>query len=397
MPSPMIRTALVLGLLSAVSPFAIDMYLPAMPMIEDDLGTTVAGTQATITAYFLSFGLAQLVYGPLADRFGRKLPIFIGLGIFMTGTVLCALAPDVRLLIAARFVQGLGGAALMVVPRAIIRDLYSGPQATRLMAMIMLVISVSPMLAPLAGSGVIAFGGWRAVFWVILAASMISLALLAFAQAETLDPANRAPIRPASLLSGIRTLITDPTFMGLTMVGGLGISSFFVFLTSAPFVYTGEFGLSPTEFSVAFAVNALGFFSASQVAGPLGEKFGMIRVIHWGATGFAFFGCLLLAIAIAGGASLFVVIGLLFLANACLGVVIPSTMVMALDPHPAIAGLASSLGGTLQMVAGALAVTLAGPFFDGSVVPMVAAIAACAVSAAAIARLVATPPSTHPA
>jgi DHA1 family bicyclomycin/chloramphenicol resistance-like MFS transporter len=381
------RTALVLGLLSAVSPFAIDMYLPAMPAIEAELGAGVSGTQATITAYFLSFGLAQLIYGPLADRFGRKPPIYAGLGIFLFGTILCALAPDIRWLIAARFVQGLGGAALMVVPRAIIRDLHTGPEATKLMAMIMLVISVSPMLAPLVGSGVIAVGGWRAVFWLIAAASLVSFALLTFAQPETLAPGNRAPIEPAALLRGARTLMTDPTFMGLTLVGGLGISSFFVFLTSAPFVYTGTFGLSPTGFSVAFALNAIGFFAASQMAGPLGARIGMQPVVLWGTAGFAGFTALLFAVTLAGGASLPVVVGLLFLANACLGLVIPSTMVMALDPHPAIAGLASSLGGTLQMVIGALAVTLASPFFDGSVVPMVVAIMLCALAAFAIAGL----------
>lgn len=391
MTSPMIRTALVLGLLSAVSPFAIDMYLPAMPAIEEGLGTSIAGTQATITAYFLSFGLAQLIYGPLADRFGRKPPIFAGLGIFLLGTILCAVAPDIRWLVAARFVQGMGGAALMVVPRAIIRDLYTGPEGTRLMAMIMLVISVSPMLAPLVGSGVIALGGWRAVFWVIAVATLMSLALLTFAQPETLAPENRAPIRMASLASGARRLLSDPIFMGLTLVGGLGISSFFVFLTSAPFVYTEEFGLSPTGFSIAFAVNAIGFFAASQAAGPLGERFGMPRVILWGAVGFAVFGSLLTLVAAAGGATLVSVAGLLFLAYAFLGVVIPSTMVMALDPHPDIAGLASSLGGTLQMVAGAVAVTLAGPFFDGTALPMVAAIALCGIGAALIAGLVIAP------
>jgi DHA1 family bicyclomycin/chloramphenicol resistance-like MFS transporter len=388
---PSIRTALVLGLLSAVSPFAIDMYLPAMPAIEADLGAGVSGTQATITAYFLSFGLAQLVYGPLADRYGRKPPIYAGLGIFLIGTIFCALAPDIRWLIAARFVQGLGGAALMVVPRAIIRDLHTGPEATKLMAMIMLVISVSPMLAPLAGSGVIALAGWRGVFWVIAAASLLSLALLAFAQHETLAPENRAPVAPRALLRGAGTLLTDPVFMGLTLVGGLGISSFFVFLTSAPFVYTGTFGLSPTGFSIAFALNAVGFFAASQAAGPLGARIGMPAVVLRGTVGFAGFALLLALLALAGFAALPVVVGVLFLANACLGLVIPSTMVMALDPHPTIAGLASSLGGTLQMVIGALAVTLASPFFDGSVLPMVAAIALCGLASLTVAWLSARP------
>ncbi len=385
---PMIRTALVLGLLSAVSPFAIDMYLPAMPAIEAELGGGVSGTQATITAYFLSFGLAQLVYGPLADRFGRKPPIFAGLGIFLVGTVLCAVAPDIRFLVGARFLQGLGGAALMVVPRAIIRDLHTGPEATKLMAMIMLVISVSPMLAPLAGSGVIALSGWRGVFWVIAAASLASLALLTFAQPETLRPENRAAFEPRTLLRNAGVLLRDPVFMGLTFVGGLGISSFFVFLTSAPFVYTGTYGLSPTGFSIAFAMNAIGFFAASQAAGPLGERLGMETVVFWATAGFAAVASALVVVVLAGGGSLPVVVGMLFLANAFLGLVIPSTMVMALDPHPEIAGLASSLGGTLQMVAGAVAVTLASPFFDGTVLPMVVAIALCGISAFAVALLV---------
>ncbi len=279
----------------------------------------------------------------------------------------------------------------MVVPRAIIRDLHTGPEATRLMALIMLVISVSPMLAPLAGSGVIALGGWRAVFWVIAGASIISLLLLTFAQPETLKPENQAPIQPASLLKSAGILFRDPVFMGLTFVGGLGIASFFVFLTSAPFVYTGQFGLSPTGFALAFAVNAVGFFAASQAAGPLGERFGMNPVVFWGTAGFATFAVLLTLVVLSGGATLYVVVGMLFLANGFLGLVIPSTMVMALDPHPDIAGLASSLGGTLQMVAGAAAVTLASPFFDGSALPMVMAIALCGVSALVIAAALVKP------
>jgi len=383
--SPMLRTALVLGLMSAVSPFAIDMFLPALPAMGRELNSPVAGTQATITAYFLSFGLAQLVYGPLSDRYGRKPPIYAGLAIFLAGSVGSALAPGIGWLIAARLVQGAGGAALMVIPRAVIRDLHIGHAATRMMAMIMLVISVSPMLAPLAGSGVIAVAGWRGVFWVIAAASVASLALAVFGLRETLAPEARRPVHPRALAANIAHLFGDPVFMGLTFVGGLGMSSFFVFLTSAPFVYTGAFGLTPTGFSLAFAANAIGFFSASQVAGPLGLRIGMPALVLRGTLGFAGFTSLLALIALTGWASFPLVVALLFLANACLGLVIPSTMVMALDGHGGIAGMASSLGGTLQMLAGAAAVALATPFFDGSVVPMAAAIALCGLGALAIA------------
>ncbi len=381
----MFRAALILGLLSAVGPFAIDMYLPAMPAIAEGLNADVTSVQLTLTAYFVAFGVAQLFYGPWADQAGRKTPLYLGLGIFILGSVGSALAGSIGELIAFRAIQGLGGAVLMVVPRAIIRDMHTGTQATKLMAMVMLVISVSPMLAPLAGSGLIAFGDWRLIFWVLCVAAMASLLLTATVLPETLAPENRVPVNLANLWRGTKVLFRDPVFMGLTFIGGFGFASFMVFIASASFVYTGQFGLSPTGFSVAFAINAIGFFAASQAAGPLGEKFGILPVMRLAVIGFATFSVLLLVILLAGFVSLPIVIAGLFFANACLGLVIPTTMVMALDPHGAIAGLASSLGGTLQMVTGGAMVVLAGLFFDGTAVPMVAAIVLCALFALVLA------------
>ena len=380
------RTAAILGLLSAVGPFAIDMYLPALPALEADFGATVARTQTTLTAYFLAFGLAQLFYGPIADQVGRKPPLYVGLVIFALGSIGCALAPSINWLIAFRFLQGLGGAAVMVIPRAVIRDMHTGSAATRLMAMIMLVISVSPMLAPLAGSGLIAIWDWRSIFIVLCVVAIFSLALTAFGQPETLAPADRVRVNTANLLRGTKTLLRDPQFMGLTFIGGFGMASFFVFIASASFVYTGQFGLSPTGFSLAFAINALGFFAASQFAAMLGERFGETRLVRNAVFGFAFFALLLLGLTYAGLGTLPVIVICLILANACLGFVIPTTMVMALDKHGDIAGLASSLGGTLQMLTGGVMITLAGPFFDGTALPMVATIAVCAVVAALLTR-----------
>ncbi|MFQ6547830.1 multidrug effflux MFS transporter [Aestuariibius sp. 2305UL40-4] len=377
----MTRSALILGLLAAVGPFAIDMYLPALPQIGAALGTDVAAMQATLTSYFLAFGLAQLVYGPWADQAGRKVPLYFGLGLFLVGTVACALAPSVGWLIVARFVQGLGGAAVMVIPRAIIRDLHTGTQATKLMALVMLVISVSPMLAPLAGSGLMALGGWRTIFAVLAIAALVSLAITAFVLPETLEDKDRVTVNARSLWKSAGVLVRDPVFMGLTFIGGFGMASFFVFIASAAFVYTDTFGLTPTGFSIAFAINAAGFFAASQTAAPLGERIGLARVVRIGVVGFAVFTAFLCALALAGAASLAVVVGVLFCANACLGLVIPTTMVMALDDHGEIAGLASSLGGTLQMVAGGVAIMAAAPFFDGTVTPMAVAIAGCGAAA----------------
>lgn len=388
MSSSLLRPALVLGLLSCVGPFAIDMYLPAMPDIGAGLGTSVAAMQGTITAYFLAFGVAQLFYGPWADQAGRKPPLYAGLVIFLLGTLICALAPSIGWLTAGRFVQGLGGAAVMVVPRAIIRDMATGHQATRLMAAIMLVISVSPMLAPLAGAGVMAIADWRWIFGVLAIAAGLSLLMIRFVLIETLPETQRQRFDLADSLRGAKRLLTDRSFMALTFLGGFAMASFFVFIASGPFVYTQAFGLTPTGFSLAFAVNAIGFFAASQLAAGFGQRFGATRVVRIAVLGFFATTLCLALIGVMGLASLPVVMTGLFIANAFLGLVIPTVMVLALEDHGDIAGLASSLGGTLQMLAGGLMIALTAPFFDGTALPMLAAIAVCGIIALALSRFV---------
>ncbi|WP_037279511.1 multidrug effflux MFS transporter [Rubellimicrobium mesophilum] len=384
MHSSLFRTALVLGLLSAIGPFSIDMYLPALPQIAEGLGVTETDVQMTITLYFLAFGVSQFLWGPMADAYGRKLPLILGILIFAVGAVGCALAPTIGWLVAARFVQGIGGAAVGVVPRAIVRDRYTGLEATRLMAMVMLVISVSPMLAPLAGSLVLQFGGWRLVFVVLLLVAAMSLLVTLFALPETLARKDRVPVNLRSMASGCRRLLGSVGFMGLTMVGAFGFGSFFVFIASASFVYTETFGLSPTQFSLAFALNALGFFAASQAAAPLGFRFGMVRMMRIALWGFAAATVAMLVLTLAGTGTLPVLMACLFVGNAFLGLVMPVTFVMALEEHGDIAGLASSLGGTLQMVTGSVLVAATAPFFDGTALPMVATICFCAIAALVI-------------
>lgn len=393
----MLRLAITLGLLGLVGPFAIDMYLPALPRIAGDLGATEAQIQTTLTAYFVTFGLGQLFYGPMSDQTGRKAPILLGLAIFLAGSVGAALAGTALSLTLWRALQGLGGAALMVVTRAVIRDRYTGSEATRLMAMLMLVISVSPMLAPLAGSAVIALSGWRMVFGILAVLAAVNLVLALFVLPETLPAERRVRANVASMQRGAGVLLRDPTFLGLTFIGGFGMASFFVFIASASFVYTGQFGLSPTGFSLAFAVNAIGFFGASQVAATLGARFGIRRVVRLAVTGFFLFTVTLALLALAGLASLPVITGLLFCGNACLGLVIPTTMVLALDEHGDIAGLASSLGGTLQMLAGGVMIVISGLFFDGTAAPMLVAIALCATISFTLTLLTLPPRAGAPA
>jgi DHA1 family bicyclomycin/chloramphenicol resistance-like MFS transporter len=389
MAPSLLRSALILGLLSAVGPFSIDMYLPAMPAIGESLGAPVASVQGTITAFFLAFGVSQLFYGPWADMAGRKPPLVFGLCLFAAASVACALAPDIGWLTAARFVQGLGAAVVMVIPRAVIRDLHTGHEATRLMAMIMLVISVSPMLAPLAGSLTILVFGWRAIFWLLVVGTGASLLVTLLLQPETLPPERRVPVDPRALARGAVRLLGDPVFMGLTFVGGFGMASFFVFMSSASFVYTSQYGLSPTQFSLAFAANAIGFFGASQLAAGLGQRYGAARVVFRAIWGFFAATGILAVLALTTEIGLFTLIGLLLLGNACLGLVIPTTMVMALDAHGDAAGLASSLGGTLQMLAGGATIALTAPFFDATVRPMAVAIFVCAAGALVLTLLLA--------
>ena len=375
------RNAIVLGLLSAVGPFAIDMYLPALPAIAADLNTTTAATQLTLTVFFIAFGLCQIIYGPLSDVYGRKAPLYAGLVLFTLGSIGCALAPGIGALIAFRFIQGLGAAAMAVIPRAIIRDLHTGAEATRLMALVMLVFSVCPILAPLFGSALIVPFGWRAVFAAVTLVAVIGIALVATLLPETRPAEERISGNVRDVLGAFAELLRDRHFLGLTFIGGLGMSSFFAFLATSSFVYIGHYGLTPTQYSLAFSVNAIGFIGASQFASRLGSRFGMGRMVLTAVSLYAGFAVLLLALTLLGYDSLRVLMPLLFTSFAFLGLVIPSTMVLALERHGPIAGIAAALGGTLQMVTGGAMIAVAGLFFNGTTLPMVATIAIAAVGA----------------
>ncbi len=393
MTSGYARNAIILGLLAAIGPFAIDMYLPALPAIAADLHTSTILTQMTLMAYFAGFGLSQIVYGPASDMSGRKPPLYFGLSLFIMGSIGCAFSPGIASLILCRFIQGVGGAAVMVVPRAVIRDLHTGIEATRLMSFVMLVLSVSPILAPLAGSALIVPFGWRAVFVAVTIIALLGFLLVALALPETLPPSRRIRSEFRAVLAGYGRLLCDKRFLGLTFIGGLGMSSFFAFLASSSFIYIGHFGLTPTQYSLAFSVNAVGFIGASQFSATLGEKFGMERVIGVAVCLYAVLAVILFTTAFLGVDNLATLMVMLFCSFACLGLVVPAAMVLALDDHGPIAGMASALGGTLQLITGAIMIVIASLLFDGTSLPMVTIIALCASGAFILSRITLRKPS----
>jgi DHA1 family bicyclomycin/chloramphenicol resistance-like MFS transporter len=381
------RIALVLGLLSAIGPFAIDMYLPALPEIGSSLGAAIGPVQMSLTAFFLSLGVGQLLYGPVSDMVGRKPPLFFGLGLFAVASVGCALATDIHMLIALRFVQGLGAAAGMAIPRAVVRDLHTGNDAARLMSLLMLVFSVSPILAPLVGSAVISFTGWRGVFWAVTLASAVGLLATGFFLKETRPVEQRVESSLGSAIKAYGVLLRDTHYLGLVFIGAFAMAGFFTYLANSSFVMIDHYGLSPTLYSVAFGVNAASFIGASQFNGVLGERFGLVRLVKFSVSACGLVMLAMFGYFAGGGDQLEVLIALYFIASAFMGFIIPTTSVLALDRHGAIAGTASALLGTLQMLTGALMMSVVGLFTDGRPLPMVAGMTGGALIALVLAWL----------
>ncbi len=375
------RTALVLGLLSAIGPFAVDMYLPALPSIGQSLNASMGAVQLSLMAFFISLGIGQIVYGPVSDMVGRKAPLYFGLVLFAVGSVGCALAPDIHTLVVLRFIQGLGACAGMVVPRAVVRDLHTGHDAARLMSLLMLVFSVSPILAPLAGSLLIEVAGWRSVFWAVTVAAVLGLVLLATSLPETRRPEQRVDSSVGSAMRGYGVLLRDRHFMGLVLISAFGLSSFFAYLANSSFVLIDHYGLTPRQYSIAFAANAASFIGLSQLTGRLGARFGLAPMVKFAVIGYAAVMTLLLVLNLAGIDRLEVMLALLFIGFGFLGLVVPTTAVLALDDHGAIAGTASALMGTLQFVVGAAVMAVTGMFVDGTARPMLAGIAGAALVA----------------
>jgi DHA1 family bicyclomycin/chloramphenicol resistance-like MFS transporter len=377
MPPPSFRLLLVLGLLTAIGPFAVDMYVPVLPVIGLGLHAGPDAVQASLMAFFLALGGGQLIAGPLSDMHGRKPPIYIGLALFIAASIGCALAPTIGWLVALRFLQGLGACGCMVTPRAVVRDMAAGPEAARLMSVLLVIYSVSPIFAPLIGSLVGDAFGWRALFVAVAALAVAAFFMTRAWLPETRLPPARMNSSFASAIDGYLVLLRDRGFLAAAAMGSINLGGFFVFVANSPFVMSAHWGVTPRMYALLFALNAVSFIAASRLNGRLAARFGLHRSILVAVVCQALTMFLLLALTLAGVDRLGVMVGLLFIGWGFNGVVMPSSFVLAMEGHPKLGGTASALIGTMNFAGGAVMVAAASPFANGTPRPMLSWIAGC--------------------
>lgn len=380
---------LILGIFTALAPLAIDMYLPALPELGRVFVSDPARVQSTLASFFLGFALGQAFYGPVADRWGRKPPLYGSLALFALASAGCALATSIDVLIVLRFLQALGACAGGVIARAMVRDLFEPREAPRIYASLMLVMGAAPMLAPMGGGALLAVFGWQSIFWALAATGIIGLVLLHFRLPESHQRhAGRAGGLGGVLLAYGR-LLCDRPFMAHTLAGGIAMAGMFAYISGSPFVFIQLHGVPPEHFGWFFGVNALGFIVVAQINGRLLNGVDPRRVLLVGQLIQISAGAVLLADAVFGWGGLVGIAVPLFVYIAGLGFITPSTTALAMAPQGANAGTASALLGTMQFSIAALVSSLLALLQDGSARPMTLVMAGCAISGLAISRLLA--------
>jgi DHA1 family bicyclomycin/chloramphenicol resistance-like MFS transporter len=371
---------LLLGALTALGPLTIDMYLPSLPTLAEVFAATPAAVQLTLSAYLAGMATGQLLYGPLSDARGRKLPLSVGLAIYVAASVACVFAGSVTAMIGLRFIQALGGCAGLVISRAIVRDFVSGQESARLFSLLMLVMGVAPILAPLGGGYLLTLFGWQAIFLALAAFGLACLVIVATRLPETLPPEARRPAGMATALRAYWMLLGDRRFLGFSLAGGVGFATLFVYITASPHLFIDVYGLSPTAYAWLFGANAAGLIGASQVNRYLLQRTSLYRILRHALT-FHAVAVLVFLLAALAKAPLAVLIAPLFLAVASLGLIGPNGTAASLSGDPRVAGSASSLMGTVPSVAGGGIGGLIGLLPGDTPASMAAGMAACAAIA----------------
>ncbi|MCF3104432.1 multidrug effflux MFS transporter [Streptomyces roseoverticillatus] len=375
---------LVLGGLTALPPLSMDMYLPALPEVTGALHSPAATVQLTLTACLMGMALGQLVVGPMSDKWGRRRPLLAGMVVYVLATAACALAPTAGLLIGCRLVQGLAGAAGIVIARAVVRDLYDGVAMARFFSTLMLISGVAPVVAPLIGGQILRLTDWRGVFVVLTAVGvLLTLAVWRFLH-ETLPPEKRQAGGLGAALSAMGALLADRVFTGYMLAGGFAFAALFAYISASPFVVQDIYGASPQTFSLLFGLNSIGLVLVGQINGKLlVGRVSLDKALTVGLTVIALASAalLLMASGVFGKAGLAPIAGGLFVLMSAMGLAMPNTNAQALMRSRDAAGSASALLGTSTFLLGALVSPLVGIAGEGTAVPMATVQLVCALAA----------------
>lgn len=381
-----LRTILILGALSAFGPLAIDFYLPGFSAMALAFGTDEKHIQTTLAAYFLGLSLGQLAYGPVADRFGRRIPLLVGVTLFTLASLACAFAPSLDALILARFVQALGGCAGMVLSRAIVSDKCDAVGSAKVFSQLMLVMGLAPILAPMLGGLMVNLYGWQSIFIALTLFSALCTLAVALGLPESL-PANQPRPPLSGSLRQYGRLFKDRIFLGHALTGGIAIAGMFAYIAGSPFVFIKLYGVPAEHYGWLFGSNAAGFILVAQVNARLLAKRGPAFLLARAVWVYLAAGLTLLGISALHPEALWPLLIPLFICIASLGCIIPNASACAMSGQGARAGSASALLGCLQFSVAAAAAALVGVLHDGTAVPMAIVISLCGLAVVSVAML----------
>ena len=375
---------LILGLLSAVGPFSIDMYLPAFPSIAADLHTSIAHVSLSLSSFFIGISAGQFLYGPLLDRFGRKRPLYIGLSIYVMASIGCALVSSANALIILRLLQALGGCAGMVASRAMVRDLFAVKDNARVFSMLMLVVGVSPIIAPTLGGYVTATLGWKYIFIILTVMSAAILAAVHFGLPESRKPDQSVSLMPKPIIKGFIAVINEPQFYTYALTGSVASAGLYAYIAGSPYVFMELFKVSEKQYGWIFALIAMGLIGASQINSVLLRNYKSEQIIRVALLCQTTTGIFLFAGTLFGLLELFSTIFFIFIFLCCQGFTFPNSSALSLAPFSKNAGSAAALLGGIQMSIGACTSALVSMLQNHTALPMTGVMACCAAASFSI-------------
>lgn len=371
---------LVLGMITAIGPFSIDMYLPSFADIAADLDTTVARISLSLSSFFIGISLGQFIYGPLLDRFGRKKPLYAGLALYLVASALCMLAQSADMLIALRFLQALGGCAGMVASRAMVRDLFAVEDNARVFSMLMLVVGVSPIIAPTLGGFITAELGWHYIFGTLTLMAIVIILAVHFGLPESKQPDPGYSLKPKSILKNFWAVLQEPQFFTYAFTGAVAASGLYAYVAGSPVVFLEIFKVSEKQYGLIFALVAGGLILATQVNSFLLRQYRSEQIIPVALFIQSLAGISLFVGSLTGWINVLGTILLLLVYLSCQGFTFPNSSALSMAPFAKNAGSASALMGGVQMGLGAFTSALVSFLSNGTALPMTGVMACCAVS-----------------